>query len=87
MSASIRLYGATSGYIELKAPDVAGDQVIDLGELLASATDRVQVVEHGLDEMTVRPTLAKAVYWKGEVAPENAIDGDLWFDTSGEYDV
>lgn len=84
MSASIRLYGATSGYIELKAPDVAGDQVVDLGELLASATDRVQVVEHGTDENAVRPSLAKAVYWKGEVPPENAVDGDLWFDTSGE---
>lgn len=44
----------------------------------------VYVIEHDNDENTVRPSWSKVVYWKGEVAPENAIDGDLWFDTTEE---
>jgi hypothetical protein len=43
----------------------------------------VYVVEHDTDQNTARPDV-KIAYWVGEVAPENGVDGDLWFDTSEE---
>jgi hypothetical protein len=38
-------------------------------------------VAHGTANAEPRPTFAATVYWKGEVAPDNGADGDLWFDT------
>jgi hypothetical protein len=52
------------------------------------ADDRVRAtgvttVAHGADGTFLRPTAA-TVYWKGSVAPDNAVNGDLWYDTSGD---
>jgi hypothetical protein len=41
-------------------------------------------VEHGGDDAEPRPSYAATVYWKGTVAPVNAVAGDVWFDTTGE---
>ena len=41
----------------------------------------VIAVEHGANESVARPN-AVVVYWKGSVSPDNAIDGDVWYDTS-----
>ena len=43
----------------------------------------VYVVEHDEDANAARPDVAVA-YWKGSVAPENGVDGDMWFNTAGE---
>ena len=40
-------------------------------------------VTHGSDENTLRPPVTVAVIWIGDVEPLNAIDGDIWMDTSG----
>jgi hypothetical protein len=52
------------------------------------ADDRVRAtgvttVAHGSDNTFARPTAA-TVYWKGSVAPDNAVNGDLWYDSSGD---
>ena len=39
------------------------------------------VVTHDATAGTARPA-AGAVYWIGSVAPTNAVDGDIWHDTS-----
>jgi hypothetical protein len=41
-------------------------------------------VEHGSDDTEPRPTYAATVYWKGDVAPDNGVNGDLWYDSSGD---
>ncbi len=41
----------------------------------------VIAVEHGSNASVARPN-AVVVYWKGSVSPDNAIDGDVWYDTS-----
>jgi hypothetical protein len=42
----------------------------------------MMVVEHGSSAATTRPS-AGAVYWIGEVEPDNGVDGDLWFEAEG----
>lgn len=44
----------------------------------------VVVVSHGSNASTARPAGAPLVYWKGSVEPNNALAGDLWYDTSGD---
>lgn len=47
------------------------------------STDNLMVVvNHGSDSTVARPSPAGSVYWIGSVAPDNAINGDQWFDTS-----
>jgi hypothetical protein len=41
-------------------------------------------VTHGTAASEPRPTYAATVYWKGDVAPDNAANGDLWYDTTGD---
>lgn len=41
-----------------------------------------RTVNHGSNAGTARISPAGAVYWLGSVPPDNAIDGDQWFDTS-----
>jgi hypothetical protein len=41
-------------------------------------------VNHGSNENFERPSYAEVVYWKGSVNPLNAINGDFWYDTSGD---
>jgi hypothetical protein len=41
-------------------------------------------VDHGSDDTEPRPTYAATVYWKGDVAPANGANGDLWYDTTGD---
>lgn len=38
----------------------------------------MQVVTHGSDASAPRPIGAAAVYWIGDVEPENGAEGDLW---------
>lgn len=42
------------------------------------------VVVHGSTAATARPTGALAVYWMGDVEPDNADNGDQWYDTTGD---
>jgi hypothetical protein len=48
---------------------------IDIGE-------GIVVVRHGATAGTARPSGVSVVYWIGSVVPTNAIDEDLFFDTS-----
>lgn len=48
-----------------------------------SVVDGVVVVEHGGDGDFIRPP-AGIVHWKGTIAPNNALPGDLWYDTTGD---
>jgi hypothetical protein len=41
-------------------------------------------VAHGTANAEPRPTYAATVYWKGDVAPDNGVNGDLWYDTTGD---
>lgn len=47
----------------------------------ADATETMVTVAHGSVAATARPT-AGSVYWVGSVEPTNAVQGDLFFDTS-----
>lgn len=42
------------------------------------------VVAHGAVAATARPAGAAAVYWMGSVEPDNAVNGDMWYDTTGD---
>jgi hypothetical protein len=44
----------------------------------------VQVVNHGATASTARPAGALVVYWVGSVQPTNALNSDLWYDTTGD---
>ncbi len=39
-------------------------------------------IVHGADDTAARPTGYTVVTWYGTVEPTNAIDGDVWVDTS-----
>jgi hypothetical protein len=41
-------------------------------------------VAHGTANAEPRPSYAATVYWKGEVEPDNGVNGDLWYDTTGD---
>ena len=56
----------------------AGSQTVGTDGTLAVT------VEHGSDDQEARPAFAGLVYWKGDVAPANGVNGDLWYDTTGD---
>jgi hypothetical protein len=41
-------------------------------------------VDHGSDDTVARPTYAAVVYWRGDVAPANGANSDIWYDTTGD---
>lgn len=81
---SVGMLAGLSADVEGAATSVAGDDVVVL--LCGCGSDgdgagfgsMIVVVEHGDNGGAPRPAGAAAVYWKGEVEPENAVDGDLW---------
>lgn len=46
--------------------------------------DAMITVVHGSNTSFVRPAGAGTVYWKGSVEPNNAVNGDIWYDTTGD---
>jgi hypothetical protein len=44
----------------------------------------LQVASHGTRDAAARPLGALAVYWIGSVAPNNAIEGDLWLEPASQ---
>lgn len=58
-------------------PVPVGDPIA-IGNLSYNST-----VTHGTNPSYVRPPVTVAVIWIGSVQPTNAIDGDVWLDTSG----
>jgi hypothetical protein len=50
----------------------------------ADWVDGFRVFSHGSTAGATRPDGA-AVYWKGSVAPDNGANGDLWYDTTGDF--
>ena len=60
----------------------AGLSPADIGAV--AVADGVVVFEHGSDDTEPRPAYAGLVYWKGDVAPQNGVNGDLWYDTTGD---
>ena len=53
-------------------------------QLVRPSSAQLVTVEHGSVASTARPSGAGAVYWKGAVAPQNGVNGDLWYDTTGD---
>jgi hypothetical protein len=62
-------------------PNFATTTATALASKVAIASGLV-VVNHGATAGTARPAGAAVVYWIGSVVPTNAIDEDLFFDTS-----
>jgi hypothetical protein len=50
----------------------------------AAKSSAFVVVNHGATASTARPTGIGAVYWIGSVQPTDAVNGDLWYDTTGD---
>lgn len=46
--------------------------------LRTEANGHMRIVNHGAAASTPRPKGALAVYWIGTVAPNEALEGDLW---------
>jgi hypothetical protein len=53
------------------------------GTFWVPAVPNVYTVLHGSTASTARPDAA-TVYWKGSVAPDNGLAGDIWYDTTGD---
>jgi hypothetical protein len=69
-----------AGVVAADAPITydAGTQTVGTdGSLLVT-------VAHGTANAEPRPSYAATVYWKGDVAPDNGVNGDLWYDTTGD---
>ena len=62
------------------ATAVAGDGLVYDGDDWVNRSV-VVAVQHDANGSLARPN-AVVVYWKGSVSPSNAIDGDVWYDTS-----
>ncbi len=83
--------GTNTGDQDLSGLVVKANNLSDLANaatarsnLGAAAADAVvTAVNHGSNASTARPAGAVVVYWKGSVEPINAIDGDIYFPTSG----
>jgi hypothetical protein len=83
--------GTNTGDQDLSGLVVRANNLSDLANasiarsnLGAAAADAVvTAVNHGSTASTARPAGAVVVYWKGTVEPINAIDGDIYFPTSG----
>jgi len=54
--------------------DASGANVSDAGGLI--------VVNHGSNSNTARPSVSGPVFWIGSAEPSNALDNDIWYDTS-----
>jgi hypothetical protein len=90
-------YGITDGFTEaqVRATPITGftagagtvsasDSILQaLQKIVGNAQSAVTAVAHGSNASTARPAGAVIVYWKGTVEPINAIDGDIYFPTSG----
>jgi broad specificity phosphatase PhoE len=63
-------------------PNFAENVLAAIGEKVRKDAG-VVVVSHGATASTTRPTAA-IVYWVGSVEPTNAINADLWYDTTGD---
>jgi hypothetical protein len=75
MSGRIRLYGTTSGFVELAAPDVADDNVINISEL-ATQSEVNNVISEAIEDLG----LASESYVDGAVtglATESYVDGSV----------
>lgn len=57
-----------------------GGSAVALGSTLSASG--MGVVEHGAVASTARPTGWHRVNWIGTVEPTNAVNGDVWDDTS-----
>lgn len=61
---------------------------VDLGTFDLTTTGKIVgtqingTVIHGATADTARPTGYTSVFWIGSVEPTNAIDNDVWFETS-----
>lgn len=55
---------------------IAAEDVLTIGSGIANS------VSHGSSAATARPSTAGPVIWIGSVEPSNAVDSDLWVDTS-----
>lgn len=56
---------------------IPSEVLSDIGAI--AVVSGVSVVTHGENEATARPTGAAVVYWIGSVEPENAENGDIWY--------
>lgn len=61
----------------------SAEGVVQSGEPIPISLAYNSTVTHGTDASTIRPPVSVAVIWIGSVQPTNAIDGDVWMDTSG----
>lgn len=71
-----------SGFLE---PYVGTDKILytkDSGGDVKALSGGLGYVNHGSTAGTARPTGYDAVMWYGSVTPTNAIDGDIWIDTT-----
>lgn len=48
----------------------------------AAAANAMGTVNHGATGSTARPTGYSAITWVGSATPTNAVDGDVWIDTT-----
>lgn len=76
---------ATGGSDALTAADIgAASSSHNHDSDYAAKSTAFVVVNHGATAGTSRPTGVGAVYWIGSVSPTNAVNGDLWYDTTGD---
>jgi hypothetical protein len=61
-----------------------GIDIDDDGTNMTVSMTGMVVVTHGATADTARPAGAAAVYWIGSVEPTNAVNGDIWYDTTGD---
>jgi hypothetical protein len=76
---------ATGGTDALTASDIgAASSSHNHDSTYAAKSTAFVTVSHGSTAGTARPTGIGAVYWIGSVEPTNAINGDQWYDTTGD---
>jgi hypothetical protein len=54
----------------------------DIWASVGQAESNMALVEHGATGSTVRPETSASALWIGSATPANALDGDLWVDTT-----
>lgn len=65
--------------------DALSDAAIGLGTKLdttKATASGLGYMNHGVTAGATRPTGWAAVLWVGSVSPTNAVDGDVWIDTT-----
>jgi hypothetical protein len=60
----------------------AGAPTVRVGSIDDSQINDFPIVSHGAVATIARPSTGYIVWWHGSVAPNNAIAGDLWVDTT-----